>query len=91
MDTLYQQGPVGTQGSEAALGGPLGAVQPHNGHCALLSLLAFYGLFYHHGHCSLEDLGRYPPTIPILELLLPLETSQALIPSNLSSTVSATT
>lgn len=57
MDALYQQGPVGTQGSEAALGGPLGTVQPHNGHCALLSLPAFYGLFYHHGHCPREDLG----------------------------------
>lgn len=44
MDALHQQGPVGTQGSEAALSGPVGAVQPHSGCCALLSLSALYDL-----------------------------------------------
>lgn len=44
MDALYQQEPAETQGSEAALGGPLGAVQPCDEFPALPLLPALHGL-----------------------------------------------
>ena len=66
--------------SEAALGGLVGAVEPHDGYPSLSPLPALLGLLHHHGHCLLEHLSRCPRASPSLELLLPLETGQALMP-----------
>lgn len=72
-------GPAGRRGPEAALGGPVGAVQPHDGQPALPSLPVVHGHVCHHGHRPLEHIGRCPSSCSSLELLLALETSQALM------------
>lgn len=69
-DVRYQRGRVkwmpclskSPQGCEtqAALGGPVGTVQPHDGYPALSPLPALLSLLHHHGHCPLEHLGRCP-------------------------------
>ena len=51
------EGPAGRQGSKAALDQPVGAVQPYDGHLALLPLPALLGHFHCHSHHPLEHLG----------------------------------
>ena len=48
---------AGKQDSEAALGQPVGAVKPHDGHPALLSLPALHGHLHHYGDCPLKHQG----------------------------------
>ena len=48
---------AGKQDSEAALGQPVGAVKPHDGHPALLPLPALLGHFHYHSHHPLEHLS----------------------------------
>ena len=74
------EGPAGRRGSEAALGQPVAAAQPHDGHPALPPPPALPGPLRRHGHHPLGHLGRCPPASSRQELLLPPGTSQALIP-----------